>query len=40
MALDLYLQIDGINGESADSAHQVWIHHDDHFHVEVRAGAI
>jgi type VI secretion system secreted protein Hcp len=25
MALDVYLQIDGIKGESADSAHQGWI---------------
>lgn len=25
MALDAYLQIDGIKGESADSAHQAWI---------------
>ncbi|UGQ45579.1 Hcp family type VI secretion system effector [Massilia endophytica] len=25
MALDVYLQIDGIRGESADSAHQGWI---------------
>jgi type VI secretion system secreted protein Hcp len=25
MALDMYLQIDGIKGESADSAHQGWI---------------
>ena len=25
MAIDAYLQIDGIKGESADSAHQGWI---------------
>ena len=25
MAIDVYLQIDGIKGESADSAHQGWI---------------
>lgn len=25
MALDVYLQIDGIKGESADSGHQGWI---------------
>jgi len=25
MALDVYLQIDGIKGESADSSHQGWI---------------
>ena len=25
MAIDVYLQIDGIKGESADSTHQGWI---------------
>ena len=25
MAIDVYLQIDGIKGESQDSAHQGWI---------------
>ena len=25
MAIDVYLQIDGIKGESADSAHKDWI---------------
>ena len=25
MAIDVYLQIDGIKGESQDSAHQSWI---------------
>lgn len=25
MAIDIYLQIDGIKGEPADSAHQGWI---------------
>ena len=25
MAIDVYLQIDGIKGESADSAHQGWM---------------
>jgi type VI secretion system secreted protein Hcp len=25
MAIDVYLQIDGIKGESNDSAHQGWI---------------
>jgi type VI secretion system secreted protein Hcp len=25
MAIDVYLQIDGIQGESTDSAHQGWI---------------
>ena len=25
MAIDVYLQIDGIKGESTDSAHQGWI---------------
>lgn len=25
MAIDVYLQIDGIKGESADSVHQGWI---------------
>jgi type VI protein secretion system component Hcp len=25
MAIDVYLQIDGIKGESADSEHQGWI---------------
>jgi type VI secretion system secreted protein Hcp len=25
MAIDAYLQIEGINGESADSAHKGWI---------------
>lgn len=25
MAIDAFLQIDGIKGESADSAHQCWI---------------